>query len=199
LAFHAAGLRRLTGLDLSASLLAEARRRCTEAGCEGVETICADMREIPFRGTFAAIVSLFTSFGYFAEDAENARVLEAAHRALRPGGRLLLDLMNREWILSHLVSDEEKTMGDVSVRIRRSLDPSRQRVEKTMSYVAEGDAPRVIRESVRLFAADEITRMLIGAGFDEIRLYGSLAGEPWGLEPRRMVVVATRPKGAVSS
>ena len=42
------------------------------------------MREIPFQGEFDAIVSLFTAFGYFETDAENARVLSSVARASSP-------------------------------------------------------------------------------------------------------------------
>ena len=54
------------------------------------------MRRLPFRdGAFEAVANLFTSFGYFFDEAQNRRVLGEIARVLRPGGAFLLDLMGR--------------------------------------------------------------------------------------------------------
>src|SRR5919199_5263013 len=66
----------VTGLDQSPVLLAEAKHRAAEAGVN-VRWILADMRDAP-KEDFDLCVNLFTSFGYFAEDADNQRVLGAA-------------------------------------------------------------------------------------------------------------------------
>jgi SAM-dependent methyltransferase len=192
LALYAAGFRRLTGVDLSISLLDEARRRFALAGSSEIELVRADMREIPFTDRFATVLSLFTSFGYFDADRENARVLRSAYGALRPGGRFLLDLMNRDWVLAHLVAEEETEVRGSPVRVRRSFDVDRQRVEKEVTPLSVGVDARPIRESVRLFTPNEVQEMLAESGFTGVRLYGSLAGETWSPESRRMIVVATR-------
>jgi SAM-dependent methyltransferase len=83
----------VTGLDLSEDLLAEAKAR--SPNLPGAPTyLRSDMREIPFFEQFEAVVSLFTSFGYFDDRTDDEKVLEGAARALVPGGRLLLDLPN---------------------------------------------------------------------------------------------------------
>ena len=66
-----AGLR-VTGVDLSDVLLHEARLMDTE---HRVSWCHADMRELPLKGGFDAVVNLFTSFGYFLEDGEQLKVL----------------------------------------------------------------------------------------------------------------------------
>jgi SAM-dependent methyltransferase len=196
LALRRAGLRNLTGLDLSAPLLDEARRRFAEANLGPIELIQGDMREIPFSERFTTILSLFTSFGYFHEDAENARVLHSARSALRPGGRLLLDLMNPSWVVAHLVPEEETTMDGATVHVRRSVDAETQRVEKELVYSSSDGPARCICESVRLYAPNEVEHLLRVSGFNEVRFYGSLTGEAWTTDSRRMVVVATRPDEA---
>ncbi|MDQ3388448.1 MAG: class I SAM-dependent methyltransferase, partial [Gemmatimonadota bacterium] len=91
---------RVTGLDLSETLLARARRRAQAAGVE-VEWVRADMREIPGAGGYDAVLSLFSSLGYFLSDEEDLRVLRGARAALRPGGWFLLETMHRD----HIVGD----------------------------------------------------------------------------------------------
>src|SRR5205085_4691901 len=100
---HALGMAqrgyRVTGVDFNARYLtlaaAEAARLRVRAGW-----IRADMRALPFRGSFAGVYSFFSSFGYFS-DAENEQVLERIAASLVPRGRLLLDLANRERLLLH--------------------------------------------------------------------------------------------------
>ena len=86
---------RMTVLDLSEPLLAEGKRRAHEAGVE-INWRHGDMREIPSGSHFDAVISIFTSFGYFDDDTENERVLEGAAQALNPGGLFLINVIHRE-------------------------------------------------------------------------------------------------------
>lgn len=78
----------VVGVDLSRAMLAEARRRFREG--PRLRFRRGDMRRIAYRREFDAVVNLYTSFGYFTP-AENVAVLRRMARALRPGGRLLID------------------------------------------------------------------------------------------------------------
>lgn len=79
---------RVVGVDLSPAMLAEARRRFTEG--PRLRFRRGDMRRIAFREEFDAVINLYTSFGYFTP-AQNVTALRRMARALRPGGRLLVD------------------------------------------------------------------------------------------------------------
>ena len=54
----------VTGVDGSAYLLAEAGRRAAEAGVP-IRLVHSDMRALPFKGEFDAVLCLFSSLGYF--------------------------------------------------------------------------------------------------------------------------------------
>lgn len=191
-AWRDAGFTTLTGMDLSEALLALARRRLSAPPEVPVRLICGDMREIPFRDEFSVVLSLFTSFGYFEEEDDDLRVLRSAFAALRPGGALLLDLMNPARVSATLIEDEEKDIGSLRVAIHRSFDPAGRRVEKEMTYVSPTLGPRTVRESVRLYRPDEIDRLLGRAGFETVRVCGSLRGAPLRPASRRLVAVARK-------
>ena len=111
MALRRAGFQRLVGLDLSADLLQAAAVALTAEGVADVPLLTpdgdalpepspdrvvllrADMRRIPYRDFFGAILSIFTSFGYFEADEDNEAVLRSAHAALRPGGTFLMDYL----------------------------------------------------------------------------------------------------------
>src|SRR5207249_10238727 len=65
---------RVSGLDLSSSLLSEARKAARGAGVK-VTFVQGDMRRLRFRGAFDSAISMFTSFGYFDRQEEDCEVL----------------------------------------------------------------------------------------------------------------------------
>lgn len=85
----------VTGLDFSDVQLDRARERAAAAGVE-VEWRQGDSRAMTFESEFDAAINMFLSFGYFETDAEHLAMLQGVVRALRPGGKFLLDFWNRE-------------------------------------------------------------------------------------------------------
>lgn len=183
---------RLVGLDLSAELLHEAARTVQELDGGGIMLVRGDMREIPFRGRFAAVLSLFTTFGYFDTDAENARIVSSVRQALRSGGVFLLDYINRDSIIANHVPEDEQELTGMRVRNVRILTEGNRRIEKRITVERPEEEPVTLFESVRLFTRDELAGMFTDAGFGRVRCYGSLAGEPYRSESERLVVVGER-------
>lgn len=70
---------RITGVDFSEGMLAEARKAHPEA-----EWVRADARDLPFREDFDLAVT-FGALGHFLP-AERPALFAGVHRALRPGG-----------------------------------------------------------------------------------------------------------------
>ena len=67
-----------------------------------VDYVEGDMRTLAWVDDFDTIVSWFTAFGYF-DDEQNKGVLREAHKSLRPGGRLLVELNHKDGLLPHWV------------------------------------------------------------------------------------------------
>jgi len=112
----------VTGLDLSTEYL-ELTRRAAEASNLQLETVAADMREIPYQNKFDAIVNMYSSFGYLESEAEDLKVLESAAKALKQGGRLLLDMLNREWAVANYIQNDWHAGADGTLYVeRRDLD-----------------------------------------------------------------------------
>ena len=190
------GFTRLVGLDLSRELLRVGGEGLSSVGCQcpsdGVILVRSDMRTIPFRSHFATILSLFTSFGYFEHDEDNQRVLAAAHLALEEGGRFLIDYMNRDDVVANLVERDEQQLGGRRLQHVRCLTDGCRRVEKTTYVLTNAGTRREFRESVRLYSEEEMTGMLEAVGFEQILIFGSLRGEPFGSGSKRLVMVATK-------
>ena len=185
-----AGLQ-VTGLDLSPTLLAVARQEAEATGVE-LALVEGDMREIPFRGKFDAIVNLFTAFGYFESDAENAQVLRGVARALAPGGQFLIDLPNIYYIrsLSTLRIWYESAVGPVMQDC--TFDPWTSR-DTTVFYWFENGERKTRSFSVRTYASHEVVGMLRAAGLTPVKLYGGWDMSDYHYrESRRLMILAKK-------
>jgi SAM-dependent methyltransferase len=192
LALHNAGYRDLTGVDLSQALLDQARARLHAQRIDGVRLVRADMREIPSNLYFFTVLSLFTSFGYFADEREDECVLRGVHRALYPGGAFLLDTMNRDQVIATLVPRQRHAGNGRRLDIRRRITRDGQRVEKITRVFEPGAPIRSVRESVRMYTRTEMEQMLRAAGFVNAQFFGGLDGTPFSKQSPRMVIKACK-------
>ena len=181
---------RVAGLDRSRLFLDLARRDAAERGVE-VEYVEGDMRSLPWNDRFDRALIWFTSFGYFGDD-DNRKVLAECASALRPGGRLAIDLHNRDAFMRIFTPGAAwlKERGDDVMIDRGTFDVLTGRVETDRFAVREGRVRRM-HYSVRSFTFTELRDQLREAGFAEVTATDHQA-EPLQLESRRMVVVADK-------
>jgi SAM-dependent methyltransferase len=178
------------GLDLSPHLLALAARRAPGRVVRG------DMRRLPFAdGAFDAALSMFTSFGYFAESAENRRVLEEARRVVRPGGGLVIDYFNAERTLADLTPESARFVGRYDVVERRSLigGPGGERIVKVIE-IREGERlVDTLREEVTVYRPEELDALCRATGWTTIDRLGDYDGGRFDpAESSRLLLVARR-------
>jgi SAM-dependent methyltransferase len=192
---HAALLARrrfhVVGVDLSRAMLAEARRRYSEG--PRLRFRRGDMRRIRFRGEFDAVINLYTSFGYFTP-AQNEAVLRRMARALRPGGRLLIDhrdpdydrrLPRRLWY---------RTGRRRFVLEDRRFDP-RTRITDTTQLIVIAGQRWVTQRTVRFqeYSLPEWRRMLRRVGLRFRRAYSGYDGRRYRAgSTGRLIVVAEK-------
>ena len=173
------------GLDLSAALLRVARRDTPDA-----PYVRADMRELPFADeSFDLVVNLFTSFGYFEDDREHARVLACVRTAMKPGGTMVIDFLNASQVRRNLVSYDERVENGITIEQSRVISPDDRFVEKTIRLRDRG---REYVERVRLLSAGDLERMLELAGFDVVHCFGDYSGAHWSENSPRTILFASR-------
>ncbi|MBP2473034.1 SAM-dependent methyltransferase [Crossiella equi] len=179
----------VTGLDRSPLFLERARADAAALGVH-VDYHEGDMRELPWTGEFDRVVNWFTAFGYFP-DEDNRRVLHEVHRALRPGGRLAMELMNLYWLLPNYREHMSAVHADgTKVVDEHRLDALTGQSLATRTVVRDGQTS-VTRYLVRMFAYPELASWLREAGFRQVNGLGE-DGTPLTAAHCRMVVVADR-------
>ncbi len=185
---------RVTGQDLSQDYLNLAGKHAA-ASSVTLDLVQSDMRIIPFDGAFDAVINMFTAFGYLESEEEDQKVLAAAQKALKPGGWLLLDMLNREWVVANQEEKDWHLGSDGLVYLeQRSLDLLASRNHVTFhSLDKEGLLRDLGGHHIRLYTLTEMVAQLNRAGLAFIRAYGGYASEPYGVSTRRMIVVAQKP------
>ncbi len=180
-----AGGATVCGLDLSMPLLRAARRRGVTASL-----VRGDMRRLPLRtAAFDTVVNLFTSFGYFADDADHLAALREVARVLAPGGRFALDFLNAPAVRSGLVPRDERVVGGRRVVQERRFSDAGRTVVKSIDLVDEG---RTYMERVRLFERAELESMMKTAGLRVDAAVGDYDGGPHTAASPRLMLLATR-------
>ena len=175
----------VVGIDLQSAFINRAKRRFSRDGVQADLRIM-DLRSIEFENEFHAIYNWFNSFGYFS-DSENADVVRRFARALRPGGRLLIDLLNRERILRNFIP-----VGvNHGVLFSSKWDPREERL--IGQRVIDGIAKDESRSSQRLYTLSQMRNLLASADLGVEAVYGSLNCEPYHRGSRQMIVIARKP------
>lgn len=158
--------------DLSRELLRSAVKSQSADG-PNPSFLCADMRLLPFQNCFEAVLQLFTAFGYFQTDEQNAEVLREVHKSLRPGGWYFLDFLNAKMTRETLVPVSETKLSNGYLRQERFIRGDR--VEKRITIQRENNM-QVFTESVRLFSRDELAALLEANGFGIVTIFGNYDG-----------------------
>jgi SAM-dependent methyltransferase len=184
---------RVTGIDLSPRSLELARAAAAEAEVE-VEFRRVDMRELDYDSAFDGAFNVFTSFGYFEEDAENERALHGIARALRPGGRFLIDIINPIALARVYREREWREFDDGSLLTeQRWQDQLTGRGGGTWTFIHRDGTRSVLEHSVRFYAPWELRSMLERAGLEAERAWGSFDGTDLG-DGTRTILLARKPE-----
>ncbi|MFQ5866140.1 MAG: class I SAM-dependent methyltransferase [bacterium] len=180
----------VTCLDLSALLLRLAKKKSGEENC-CIRFVKADMRYIPFSNVFDAILSFFTTFGYFRTDEENLQTLISICEALKPGCYFFLDYLNKTHVIENLVPFDARRENGYEVIQERRYNREEERIEKKITLKEDGEV-REYFESVRLYTLEEMQSMLTKSGLILEQTFGDFAGSPFATHSPRLILVGRK-------
>lgn len=158
-----------------------------------------DARALAFPSASFDIVLLLTnSFGYFADGTDDRRVMAEVARVLTPGGRFVLDLIDRDAALRHFRAESwHDATANVVVCWRRELVHEVIRVREVVLSKTTG----LVRDRTyaeRLYTPEGLCALLVDVGFGDLVIQrGALVSTPddeqdYGLATTRMLVTATK-------
>jgi len=190
------GYKNITVLDYSEYLIDLGKERAREEGLNTV-FIQGDARNTGLPGqSFQFIIIMASSFGYFANEDENKKILNEVFRLLMPEGTLLLDIPDRDYVLQNFNPfSRHKVNEDIAVSRERELRDDIIYSRETVMSKKVG----CIRDSTyctRLYSPGKITDFMYSAGFLSVicqrNFMNREAEGDYGCMTNRMLVTAKK-------
>lgn len=169
---------RVTGVDLSDSMLERAKEKARELGLD-IDFRKHDARDLPFSGEFdLAIMICEGAFPLMETDEMNYAILRNAARALKGKGKLIFTTLNGLFPLFHSVKDflAAASAEGNAVTETSSFDLMTFRDNNVTSVTDDRGIKINLQCSERYYVPPEITWLLKSLGFPTIDIFGAKLG-----------------------
>lgn len=173
---------KVIGADLSKNSIEHAKQLENET----LKFVEHDMRE-PFKNKFDVILNLFTSFGFFEDDAEDIAILQNIKNGLNPNGIAVIDFMNTKRVISKLVSEEILTIDGITFKMNRYVKNGF--IVKEINFEADGETHTYF-EKVKNLDLAKINSYVNSVGFKIKHTFGNYQLEKFNEETSdRLILV----------
>jgi SAM-dependent methyltransferase len=199
------------GLDASPAMLTRARAKLAAEPGEvqrRVTLLEGDVRDADFTPPEVPdlVIAPFRVLQHFTSIDDQLRVLALARRAVRPGGRFVLDVFNPAYPM--MIGDRSAEVEDVAERpigdgrfVRRTVRVTRVHWAEQVSdveliyYVRSGEhTQRVVQAfQMRFYTPAELEHLVARAGFRLEAMYGGFDRQSLADESPEIVVMAVDP------
>jgi len=173
----------VVGLDISRLSLQFARVRAEEAGLD-IDYRRMDLRDLDMEEQFDAILLIYGTLGMF-RDKERDMILGSLHRALRPGGMLIFDVMTlRNRRDHHYENDWYFSPGGFfspspHLVLQRSFEYDGGVFLLRQVVLEEGKDIAIYDVWDHTYEPDVMTELLKDSGFVVIEILSDLSGTPY--------------------
>jgi len=177
----------VTGIDLSP----ESIEYCMQFENEHLSFFVHDMRNLFRINDFDYVLNLFTSFGYFESEKENADTIKNACFALKPGGKLVIDFLNSAYVTKKLVENEKIISENISFHIRKKI--ANGFLLKKIEFTDKGNKFEYT-EKVRTLRLPDFENYLLPLGMKIIHLFGDYELNNFDESAsQRLIIIAEKP------
>jgi len=199
---HALGLARIgykkvEGFDIDRKSINKAKKQIKLLKLKNIKFYAQDALKFN-KKSFDTTVCLYSSIG-FLDEKSNERVFKNLFRSVKIDGRIILDVMNQDYAIKHLVLYSEKERKyegkNYLLKHKRKIlyNPVRERnvieildKEKNKKYITS--------YTLRLYSTKELERKFKENGFIIKRKFGSFAKERISKDHERIIIIADRIK-----
>ncbi|WP_298759869.1 class I SAM-dependent methyltransferase [uncultured Psychroserpens sp.] len=154
----------VTGVDLSENSIEYAKQFENDTLHFEVHDMCK-----PYKKQFDAVFNLFTSFGYFENEEDNLRTIEAIKANLNEFGFGVIDFMNSDYVIDNLITENVKTVEGIDFYQKRSLKDGY--IVKDISFSTEGEDFQ-FQERVKAFTLNDFEALFEKAGVYLLDVFG---------------------------
>lgn len=151
------------------------------------------LQQQPFAdNSFHHIICMFSSYGYGETQEDNVRVLREFARILRPGGKVLIDVMNRHFVQPRLNQVYESVQNGLYVREERTITDNGRRLNNIIRVRDKDGNQRQYLYKPWLFNGWELSLLAAQAGLKALNVYGNFHGDQYLQTSERAMLVAAK-------
>lgn len=187
---HAAALAKrglaVTAWDLNQEFIQLAKQASQEQDLE-IDYQCRDILTLELHEEFDAIILLFNTLGFFSREKAKD-LINRMSGALKPGGKLFLDIKNRDHITKELVPFSIVERGEDMMIDRLSFDPRKGMTHNQRTYLKDGKRYET-PFSMTLFNYTDIAGFVTAAGLSVDKDFGHWDGRNFDQDARRIMLV----------
>lgn len=154
----------VTGIDLSENSIAYAKQFENHRLHFKVHNMC-----VPYPKQFDAVFNMFTSFGYFEDDADNLNTIKAIKANLNDTGFGVIDFMNTEYVIANLVPEDNKTVDGITFNQKRYVEDGY--IIKDISFKAD-EIVYNFTERVKAFSLADFEALFKAANVHLLDVFG---------------------------
>ena len=182
---------RVVGIDPSAAMIAEARKRTREAA------VTVDFRQAAgqtFRDErpFEAAICLFTTLGQISQGGDNSALVSRVYQALKPDGLFVVEVPQREAAVKNLKTAERFGGGEHYTAVERTYRPEKKTITEAFTVVSADKRARFLLQ-YRLYRWPELLALLTEAGFTLIESFADHQETPRSIDSPMMIAVCQKP------
>lgn len=193
----------MSGVDLSEEMLFEASQKARKAGAM-IPFVKQDMRALRLHRQMDAVLCTCDGVNYLPTEADVLTFFTAAFAAIRPGGALIFDASTpyklREVLGNSFVGDET---ADIAYLWKNVYHPQNGSVDMALAIFLRkgGETYERIgeRQTQYGYPVETFERLLLAAGFADIRLFGDGTFAPPSPTEQRWHIAARKPTADTSA
>jgi ubiquinone/menaquinone biosynthesis C-methylase UbiE len=163
----------IIGLDISPNLLRIAKERMKEKRVH-FPIVRGEMQNLPFQSrTFAAVINMFTSFGYLPSKKEDMKTLNEITRTLKQDGLFLIDIANHENLVNTFKKKDWGEFSSFYMLEKRTLDVKKSRLHSQWVIIdKKSGKTKTFDHNLQLYSLPQLQKMLQKAGLTIEKVYG---------------------------
>lgn len=181
------------GIDLNEDMIRDARQNYSSASLNFRRMNMLHIDRAFPANYFDALICFGNTLVHLDSLTEIRTFLNAAAKLLKPGGKLLLQLLDYDYILGKEITELPPIETDRLRFTRHYTLPNRaqQKIE-FRTVLADKSGQEVLENNVWLFPVrkKELERILWMAGFKQVNFYANFAREPYTGNHLPLIVVA---------
>ncbi len=169
---------RITGIDLSVSMLEKAKEKAKKQNLE-IEFRNLDARGLPFVKEFDVVIMLCEgAFPLMETDEMNYQILRNAEKSLKENGKFIFTTLNGLFPLRHSIEQfcASAAKDGNAVYKGNSFDLMTFRDFSITETVDDSGNKKELKCNERYYIPSEITWLLKTLGFSKIGIYGAKLG-----------------------